>query len=143
MSEENKAVYRRFMEEVFNRRNAAAIDQYLAADVVDHAAPPGTPPGVEGAKHIIPMYLNAFPDVHATIEDLIAEGDKVVARYSFAGTHRGEFLGLAPTGKQFTITGIDIVRVAGGKIVEHWEVMDQMGMMQQLGLVPPPGQAGG
>jgi predicted ester cyclase len=88
------------------------------------------------------MYLTAFPDLHLTIEDLIAEGDKVVDRQTARGTHQGTFMGIPPTGKQITVTAMNISRIVGGKIVEHWVELDTLGMLQQLGVVPMPGQAG-
>lgn len=141
-AEDNKALYRRFMEEVFLKRNPGVIDQFIAPNCVDHAAPAGFPKGLEGAKQLLGMYLSAFPDVAVTIEDLVAEGDRVVARYTARGTHQGSFMGIAATGKRVTFTGIDIVRVSGDKIVEHWESFDQLGLMQQLGVVRMPGQPG-
>lgn len=85
------------------------------------------------------MIRAAFPDLHVTVEDMVAEGDKVVARVTMSGTHKGEFMGIAPTGKQITVGIIEILRIAGGKVVEHWNVVDSLGMMQQLGAVPAPG----
>ncbi len=141
-AEDNKALYRRFMEEVFGKKNPGAIDQFIAPNCVDHAAPPGFPKGLEGAKQMLGMYLGAFPDVAVTIEDMVAEGDKVVARFAIRGTHQGSFMGIAATGKRVAFSGIDIVRVSGGKIVEHWESFDQLGLMQQLGAEKMPGQPG-
>lgn len=138
MSEENKALYRSFIEEVFINKNLAAVDKYIAPDCVDHAGPPGLPPGPEGAKQMIGMYLSALPDAWVKVEDQIAEGDKVVSRLTWGGTHRGELMGVPATGKQVSVAGIDIVRCAGGKIVEHWESFDMLGMLQQIGAVPPP-----
>jgi steroid delta-isomerase-like uncharacterized protein len=138
-TEDNKALVRRFYEEVFNRKNIAAIDEFIAPNVVDHAAPPGTPGGIEGQKQLIGQYLTAFPDLHFTVEDMIAEGDKVVDRITARGTHQGEFMGIPPTGKHATVTAIDITRIAGGKFVEHWLEMDTLGMLQQLGVVPSMG----
>ena len=86
------------------------------------------------------MYLSAFPDLHITVEDMIAEGDKIVARLTMRGTHQGAFLGIPPTGKQVTGTAIDINRITGGKSVEHWNNSDTLGLLQQLGVVPLPGQ---
>ena len=139
MSEENKALIRRFFEEVWNEQNLDAIDELVAADQVDHSLPPGLPPGREGAKAFVGMYLSAFPDTRMTIEDIVAEGDRVVTRWSATGTHTGELMGIPATGKQVTVTGLDINRYSGGKSVEHWGQFDQMGMMQQLGVVPAPG----
>jgi steroid delta-isomerase-like uncharacterized protein len=88
------------------------------------------------------MFLAAFPDLNITVEDLIAEGDRVVARWTLRGTHQGASLGMPPTGKQVTMPGISVVRLAGGKSAEQWVIHDQLGMLQQLGLVPAPAQAG-
>ena len=139
MSEENKAILLRFLDEVIGAKNMEAAGKYVADDFVDHGAPPGTPPGLEGLKQLLTMFINAFPDFSYTSEELIAEGDKVVSRGTTSGTHKGEFMGIAPTGKQFQISEIHIARMAGGKMVEHWEASDQLGMMQQLGVIPPPG----
>ena len=139
MSEENKAVVRRFHDEVLNKGNLALIDELCSHDLVDHTAPPGLPPGVEGAKQTLGIYLAAFPDLHVTMEDMIAEGDRVVVRWTASGTHKGDLMGIAPTGRRVTVTGIAIDRIAGGKTVEHWEVFDQMGLMQQLGVIPAQG----
>ncbi len=137
--EENKAMTRRIFE-VFNTGNMALADEVIAADIVDHQAPPGTEPGLAGFKQIVSMFRTAFPDVQMTIDDMIVEGDKVVTRSTMGGTHQGEFMGIPPTGKQFTATTIDIVRFAGGKAVEHWGNSDDLGMLQQLGVIPTPGQ---
>jgi predicted ester cyclase len=138
-TEDNKALMRRFYEEVFNQKNTAAIDEFIDPHGVDHSAPPGTPGGIEGQKQLIGMYLTAFPDVHLTVEDMIAEGDTVVARLTARGTHQGAYMGIPPTGKQVTVTAIDINRMAGGKSVEHWLEMDNLGMLQQLGVAPAMG----
>jgi len=138
-TEDNKAVVRRFYEEVMNQRKRAVLDEVFDPNVVDHFAAPGTPGGLEGAKQTLGMFLTAFPDLHFTVEDLIAEGDKVVARATMSGTQQGAFMGIPPTGKRVTMTGIDINRFVGGKSVEHWVEMDTRGMMQQLGVIPPPG----
>ena len=139
MSEKNKALIRRFHDEVINKGNLELIDDLCAPSLVDHAAPQGSPSGTEGVKQMISMFRAAFPDVNSTVEDLIAEGDKVVARFTFRGTHKGEFMGIAPTGVQIEVTGIEINRIVAGKCVEHWENFDMLGMMQQLGVVPRPG----
>ncbi len=139
-TEVNKASVRRFYDEVFNKKNRAAIDEFIAPNQVDHAAPPGTPGGLAGAKQTLTMYLTAFPDLHFTVEDIIAEGEKVVARLTVRGTQKGAFMGIPPTGKQATSTAIDINRIVGGKSVEHWLEMDTLGLLQQLGVVPMPGQ---
>ena len=137
--EENKAMMRRILE-VFNTGNVNLADELIATDVIDHQAPPGIEQGLAGFKQLVTMFRAAFSDIHFTIEDMIAEGDKVVARGTMSGTHKGEFMGMAPTHKPFTIQVIDIVRFAGGKAVEHWGNQDDLGMLQQLGVIPTPGQ---
>jgi steroid delta-isomerase-like uncharacterized protein len=139
-AEENKALVRRWVEEVVNKHSLAAIDELVDPNAVDHAALPGQPQGIEGIRQFFRGFFTAFPDLQATVEDIIAEGDKVVARSTARGTHRGEFLGLAPTGRQITVSSIDIARLANGKQVEHWGQFDTLGLMQQLGAVPGPGQ---
>ena len=143
MTEDNKALNRRFVEEVINQGNTDAIDELIDPGVVDHAAPPGFPTGREGAKQFAAMMRSAFPNLHLTIEDMIAEGDKVVMRSTWSGTHEGEFMGIPATGRQVTVSAIDITRVADGRMVEHWEQFDALGLMQQLGVVPPPEQTSG
>jgi steroid delta-isomerase-like uncharacterized protein len=138
-AEKNKALVRRIFEEVWQEGNVDAIDEYYAADVVNHGAPPDLPPSREGFKVYAGMLTSAFPDADITIEDQVAEGDRVVTRWSSKGIHTGEFFGIPATGKQVTVTGIVIERIAGGKVAEIWAEFDQMGLMQQLGVVPPPG----
>jgi steroid delta-isomerase-like uncharacterized protein len=144
MSEENKALARRMFEEAINRGKIDLIDDFLAADVVEHEElAPGVPPGREGVKLMFTMFFGAFPDLNVTIDEVIAEGDKVVARTTWNGTHQGEFMGIPATGKRVSFGVIDILRYADGVVVEHWGQMDSMGMMQQLGVVPAPGEGGG
>ncbi len=139
-AEENKAIVRRFYEEFFNDGNPAAADQLLAPSYVAHL--PGQElRGPEAQKQFHSMYRAAFPDGRVVIDDLIAEGDKVVVRFTARFTHRGEFMGLPPTGKEVMVTGIDIYRVAGSQIAELWEQIDALGMMQQLGAIPVPGHS--
>ncbi len=138
--EENKALMRQFYDEVVNRGNLAMIDKAAAANIVDHTLAPGLPPGVAGVKQWFTLMRKAFPDAHATVNDILADGDKVVARVAFRGTHKGEFLGVPATGKPVSIEGIDILRFSGGKLAEHWGQFDNLGMLQQLGVVPPPGK---
>lgn len=138
-TEENRARVHRFYEEVFNRKNMTALDELIDPQVVDHSAPAGAPGGIEGARQFASMLLSAFPDAHFVVEDLIAEGDQVVARLTQSGTHLGIFLGIPPTGKRVTVTGIEIFRLAGGKFVEHWNNYDDLGLFQQLGVLPPIG----
>jgi len=139
MSEENKALLRRYFEEAWNKHNPAAVDEFYAPDLVNRSAPHGTPNDREGLKAGLGMFLGAFPDVKVTSDFMVAEGDKVVMRFTMTGTHTGEWLGTPATGKRMEVTGIVIARVAGGRIAEVWYESDQMGMMQQLGVVPAPG----
>ena len=123
-----------------NQGKMALIDEVYSPDYVGHETS-GPVHGQEGLKQYIMMYRTAFPDAHYTVEDQIAEGDKVVTRWSGRGTHQGPLMGIPPTGKQGTVTGISIDRFEGGKIVETWTELDALGMMQQLGVIPAPGQA--
>ncbi len=137
-TEENKAIVRRYRE-IHNSNNLAALDQVVDANIISHSGIPGLPPGLEGGKMVHNIFLSAFPDSQVTTEDLIAEGDKVVERFSFHGTNKGSFMGAPPTGKQVTSTGMSVFRIANGKIVEHWGENDALGVMQQLGMIPAPG----
>ncbi len=116
--EENKAIELRFFEEVVNKGNLAVIDEIVAANFVDRSTLPGVTPDCKGYKQFFAMAHSAFPDFHSTLEDMIAEGDKVVQRFTVRGTHKGEWMGIAPTGKQIEMGGIAVHRLAGGKIVE-------------------------
>jgi steroid delta-isomerase-like uncharacterized protein len=133
MSEANKAVSRRVFE-IFNSGDVDVFEEILAPGFVNHD--PSAPPGLEGVKQQVLLYRGAFPDLEVRVEDQIAEGDRVVSRWSARGTHRGDLLGIAPTGKQGTATGITIDRLEGGKIVESWTNWDTLGLLQQLGAVP-------
>jgi steroid delta-isomerase-like uncharacterized protein len=139
--EENKVRVRRFYEEVFNQKKLAAIDDFVVPNVIDHSLPPGAPAGIEGVRQTIGMFVAAFPDLNLTLEDFIAEGDKVVVRWTMRGTHQGASLGMPPTGKQFTLPGISLVCLDGGMAAETWVNYDQLVLLQQLGLVPAPAQA--
>ena len=138
-TEENKAIARRWGAEVWGKGSLAAVDELYAADFARHSALPGMTPDREGYKQGVSMNFAVFGDVQSTLEDIVAEGDKVAVRWTWRGTHKGELMGIAPTGKQVMITGIGILRIVGGKIVEEWGEMDSVGMMQQLGVFPPPG----
>jgi steroid delta-isomerase-like uncharacterized protein len=137
-TEQNKAILRQVYEAAFNQQNLDALDEVIASDSTDHNLTPEQPPGLEGAKQVFSSFHTAFPDLQVNVEDMIAEGDKVVARLTVRSTHQGEFMGIAPTGNQVTFTGIDIVRIAAGKIVERWGNFDDLGMMQQLGVMEQP-----
>lgn len=138
MSEENKDLARRFMEEAYNKGNVDFIDEVVASDYVAHDpnSPEGTGGGADGAKQFVETYRSAFPDLRMTIEDLIAEGDKVVVRWTARGTHQGELMGIPPSGNRVEVTGISVDRIEGGKFVEGWSSYDALGMMQQIGAVP-------
>ncbi len=137
----NKALVRRLIEEDLNRGDPAVADEIVAEDFVDHTNPPGLQHGRESHKQIVALFHAAFPDVTWTIEDMLAEGDKVVIRAPMRATHQGEFFGIPPTGKQVSISGIHILRIANGKIAEHWGNNDDLGLLQQLGVVPTLEQA--
>ncbi|MGD2144866.1 MAG: ester cyclase [Anaerolineae bacterium] len=137
---ENKAIFRQIVEKGFNKGNLAIVDELVAANHVNHA---DNVRGPQEYKRFITMYRTAFPDLQMTVEDQIAEGDKVVNRWTSRGTHKGVLMGIPPTGKQVTLTGIYVARIVGGKIIEEWGNFDALGMMQQLGVVPSPGQAEG
>ena len=141
MSEENKQVSRRLAEEAFGQGRFEVIDELVADDFVnrDTSIPPGVGSDREGLKQLAQGYVAAFPDMELKVEDQVAEGDKVVSRWSARGTHKGELLGIPPTGKQATVTGITIDRLESGKIVESWNNWDTLGLLQQLGVVPEPG----
>jgi steroid delta-isomerase-like uncharacterized protein len=127
--EENKAIVRRFIE-AYNNRNLAVFDDLVAPDYVDPEVG-----GREGLKQLMTMLFKAFPDFHETIEDIIAEGDKVWILFTYMGTHTGEFLGFAPTGKKITSRAVDIYRIVDGKIVEGSEVDDSLAFFKQLGAI--------
>lgn len=137
LQEQNKALVQRY-QEAHNRNNLDALDELVAVNLISHALFPGTPPGLEGAKMLHKALAAAFPDMDYHIEELMAEGDKVVARWTSTGTFKGELMGIPPTGKAFDVTGISIFRIADGKIVEHWANQDDLLFYQQLGLTPPP-----
>ena len=139
--EQNKALVRQMVEEIFNGGNMSLVDELFAVDFVEHEElPPGLPPGREGAKALTMAMRSAFPDFKATIEQMIAEGDNVFLRMTWSGTQAGEFMGIPSTGKQFAVGVFDVVRIEDGQIVEHWGLMDSMDMMQQLGAMPGPDQ---
>lgn len=132
-AETNKQVVRRFVDEYQTAANEQSFAELLHPEVVDRSRPPGIAEGAEGVRQQFEAFRAAFPDFHAVIHDQIAEGDKVVTRKVFHGTHRGELMGIAPTGREVQIEVIDIVRLEDGQIVEHWNVVDRLGLLQQLG----------
>ena len=134
-TEENKALLRRFIE-IWNTGNLATADEFVSADLIDHSLPPGLPPGLAGFKLLVSGFRAAFPDLRITIDDLMAQGDKAAARVTFRGTQRGEFQGIPATGKSFTMGAIGILRFKAGEVVEHWAVLDLLGLLTQLGVAP-------
>ena len=136
-AEENKALLRRFID-IWSTGNVATADEFISADLIDHSLPPGLPSGLAGFKLLVAGFRTAFPDLHVTIDDIVAQGGKAAGRVTFRGTHRGAFQGIPATGKQFMTTGIQIIRIADGKIAEAWSQPDTLGLLQQLGVVPMP-----
>jgi steroid delta-isomerase-like uncharacterized protein len=136
-TEANKALLRRYKVGILNTRDIDALDQVAAPGYLDHAAFPGQAPGLEGLKQRAVILFRAL-DPQWTIHDAIAEGDLVVLRWSLTGTHRGEFLGIPPTGQAVTLHGIDMYRLQDGKIAEHWNVVDMFSFCQQIGALPRP-----
>jgi steroid delta-isomerase-like uncharacterized protein len=134
MSAENKALVRRWFEEVWNQGSTAAIDELFARDGVAHGFAPDAC-GRDQFKQVHALYRAAFPDVRILVEDVVAEGDMAAVRWSATGTHRGDLLGFSGTGKQARFNGMSLVRLKGGQIVEGWNVFDQLGMLQQLGAI--------
>jgi steroid delta-isomerase-like uncharacterized protein len=141
-TEENKALARHLYDEAWNKGNTDVIDQFLAPNFVGHDADNGLLPaegeGREGIKRQLLAYRSAFPDVHLTIEDQIAEGDKVVSRWVATGTQAGALGRVPPTGKYSSVTGVFIDRFSNGKVVESWSNFDALGMLLQLGILPVP-----
>lgn len=142
MLEQNKMIDRRAIEEVWNGRNYDLVDELVASDFVGHASSPDQElHGPEAVKQFYMSLHSAFPDIRFTVDDQIAEGDRVVTRWTARATHRGDFQGIPATGKPGVITGVTIDRIAGGKLVECWTEMDDLGLLQQLGALPSPEQA--
>lgn len=139
-ADDNKALVRRFFDEMLNPGNAEVGDELFAVDAVDHAAFPGQVSGREGFKQAVRMVHAAFPNIRYTYEDMIAEGDHVATRWTLRGTQTGEFLGMPPTGLPVAVNGINVLRFADGQIVECWETWDRLGLMRQLGIIPASGE---
>ena len=134
MSEENKALVRRFYEEVWNKGNLDAAYDVFADDYVRHDLRPGNAPaGPEGQKLVAGMFRAAFPDAHLSVGFMVAEANMVVARWTMSGTHRGAWGAIPPTGKRMSVAGVNIFRISEGKVVEIWNHRDDLGLMQQLG----------
>ena len=142
-AEENKEIVRRFWG-VWEEGNIGLVDELVGSDYVNHSpGMPNQPEGPEGIKAVVNMFRGGMPDLRVVIEDVIAEGDKVVMRYRIEGTHEGELFGVPPTGRRVSIESITVERVSGGKIREHWRVTDTLDMMRQLGAISAPEHAAG
>ena len=139
---ENKAQFRRAYEELLNGGNLEVAEDLVAPEFLNHEASPGRDRGPESMRGLATMLRTAFPDLHFTIEELVAEGDTVAGRLTMSGTHRGPLMGMPPTGRSVRQDHMHFVRFQNGKAIEHWGVRDEMGMMQQLGVIPGPEQAG-
>jgi len=134
MSEQNKTLARRWFEDLFSRGNLDVANEILSAEFVDHLTHEDER-GLEELKLYVSIYRTAFPDIQDAVEDIVAEGDKVVVRWTSGGTHQGEFMGVAPTGRHVTFTGMRLFRIAENKIVESWVNIDERGLQEQLGAV--------
>jgi steroid delta-isomerase-like uncharacterized protein len=142
-TEANKAIVWQFVERVQNGGDLAALDVLAAPGYVNHSAPPGVPSDREGLKQLTALFRTAFPDGRMTIEEMVAEGDRVATRKTFRGTHQGALLDLPPTGRAVVITLLDLVRLEDGQVVESWSMADEVGMLRQLGALPSPEPAEG
>lgn len=138
-ADEIRAVATEFTDTVFNRHDVDAAAEYFSPDFVEHDPWPNMPPTVEGFKDGTRQFLEAFPDTRCEVDDVICEGDKVVVRSRLVGTNSGTFMGMPPTGRRVEVAGIDIVRVANGRMTEHWGLYDAAGLMAQLGVGAPRG----
>ncbi|HEX6606809.1 MAG TPA: ester cyclase [Chloroflexia bacterium] len=139
--EENKAMLSRIYDECFNAHDLSAMDKYFAPDYIEHSPEVPQPLDLQGFKNLFGMYLSAFPDARFTIEAVMGEGDMLAWRDTFTGTHQGELMGIPPTGKRISVTGVHYGRARDGMAVEHWAGVDTLGMLQQLGIVPMMGAA--
>lgn len=137
-AEDNKALARRFVDAV-NNKDLSVFDEIIAEDYIQHN--PQVAQGREGVKQFFTYFFSAFPDLQLTVEDILADEDRVVTRWTMRGTHQGEFFGIPATGRQVAVTGMDIWRIADGKAAEHWDSIDNLGMLQQLGVIPSPDSA--
>jgi predicted ester cyclase len=137
-ADENRALIRRFFEEMDARRDVSVIDDFFAPEFVDHSPAPGLSPDIDGVRQMFLHFQQATPDGYHAVEDVLADGAKVAVRIRAWGTQTGELFGIPPTGNRIETTGIGVYRIADGKIVEHWNEVDMLGVMQQLGVVPTP-----
>jgi len=135
LSEQNKAVFEKLMS-ALNAKDMATMESLIADDFVDNDAMPGMAPGRQGMIDMMGMFVGAFPDLNVVVEHWVAEGDLVVGVMTTKGTQTGEFMGMPASGKKFSVREMHMVRVANGKMAEHWGLSNEMSMMQQLGLMP-------
>ncbi len=140
VEEQNKALVRQWIEQGFNKGNMDIVEEFYATDYVFHNPfpPPEEVKGAVNIKQFMTPFIEAFPDAKYTIEDEIAEGDKLLVRLTFSGTHTGELMGIPPTGKQITVKAMSLIRIVEGKFVEEWEILDTAAFMQQLGMMLKP-----
>ena len=136
--QDNGSIVRRFVEETINQGQIDSAAQFVWEDVVEQVPFPGQGPGIEGLKDVLRGFRAGFPDIHFAIEEQIAEGDKVLSRFEWTGTHRGEFLGVPATGRPVKVWGMVVDRLVDGRIKETRIIMDALGLMMQLGAIPPP-----
>src|SRR5437763_1716126 len=139
-TDQNKALVRRCIDEVWNRADSGAFDALLSPSIIRHGPPPteGDIRGLDGFRQLVAMYRAAYPDLIVSIDNQVAEGDQVASRWTARGTHGGELMGMAPTGRSLSIVGVIVDRIEGGKIAEEWASYDALGMLQQLGALPAP-----
>ncbi|HKX18322.1 MAG TPA: ester cyclase [bacterium] len=135
-ADENKAIVLRWIDEAVNKGNLAVAAELVAADCIEHNVPAGSTPGREGTKQRVAGFRTAFPDLHVVVEDVIAEGDKVVTRWAARGTHKGPLMGIPPTNKQASWVSIHVNRLVDGQITEDWHASDLLGVLRQLGVFP-------
>lgn len=140
LTEQNKRLAQRSFDELHNQGNLTLAEEIVSADFVNHDAPPDAPGGPAGLRAVVTMLRTAFPDLYITVEEMIAEGDTVVARTTMRGTHRGPFFGIPPTGRKVEQQQVHVLRFAGGRTIEHRSVRDDLGLLRQLGVIPeaPP-----
>ena len=141
-AQENKAIVRRMLDELFNQGNLHLTEEIIAPGFVEHD--PNMPEEVRGPeafREYVSAYRSAFPDMHIAVEEQVAEGDLVATRWTGTGTHEGELSGIVPTGNRVRVAGMDISRISGGKIAESWSNYDMMGLMVQIGVIPSPEEA--
>ena len=137
-TEQNKVIYRQYIDEAFNEGRLEALDRLVSPSYVYHDAPPGIPPGVEGLRQVIKQFHAAFPDLEITIDDQVAEGDKVCSLSTTRGTHKGMLFGIPPTGKEVIMKGMTMVRIVDGRVAESWVKNDVLSLFKQLGVTALP-----